>query len=70
MKAIITFSILFIVFLFCRLLFGYYIEAVPAFEVLLTPLTWLTVVFGLFLLLFVVLKVIKAIKDIRSHKDD
>ncbi len=58
-KLIITFSVFFVVFLFARLLFGYYVETVPAFGVLLTSLTWLTVGFGGAAVVLVVLLIIK-----------
>lgn len=35
-KLIITFAVFAVVFLFARLLFGYYVDVVPVFEVLLT----------------------------------
>lgn len=58
-KLIITFSVFFVVCLFARLLFEYYVEPVPAFGVLLTPLTWLTVGFGGAAVVLVVLLIIK-----------
>lgn len=58
-KLIITFSIIFIICLCARLVFEYYVEAVPVFEKLLTPLTWLTVAYGALALLFGVLLIIK-----------
>lgn len=58
-KLIITFSVFFVVSLFARLVFGYYVEAVPVFGVLLTPLTWLTVGFGGAAVVLAVLLIIK-----------
>ena len=66
-KLVVFFSVTFVVFLFMRILFEYYIPEVPTFEVLLTPLTWLCVVFAILAALFVVLIVIKAFK---RKKDD
>lgn len=61
-KLIITFSVFFVFFLFARLLFGYYVDVVPVFEVLLTSLTWLCVGFGLLAVFFGVLLIIKEFK--------
>ena len=61
-KLIITFSIFFVMCLFARLIFNYYVDTVPVFAVLLTPLTWLTVAFGV---LAFVLTVILIIKEFR-----
>lgn len=61
-KLIITFSVFFVVCLFARLLFGYYVDTVPAFSVLLTPLTWLCVGFAALAVLFSVLLIIKEFK--------
>lgn len=66
-KLVVFFCIAFVVFLFMRILFEYYVPEVPAFEVLLTPLTWLCTVSGILTALFVVLIVIKAFK---KKKDD
>lgn len=61
-KLIITFSVFFVVCLCARLLFEYYVETVPAFAVLLTPLTWLTVGFGGAAVVLAVLLIIKEFK--------
>lgn len=61
-KLIITFSVFFVFLLFARLLFGYYVDVVPVFEVLLTPLTWLCVGFGVLAAFFGVLLIIKEFK--------
>ncbi len=66
-KLVVFFSVAFVVFLFTRILFEYYVSEIPTFEVLLVPLVWLCVVFGLLAVLFVVLIVIKAFK---KKKDD
>ncbi len=66
-KLVVFFSIACVVFLFMRILFEYYVPEVPTFEVLLTPLVWLCVVFGLLAALFVVLIIIKVFK---KKKDD
>ena len=58
-KLIITFSLIFVICLLARLVFGYYVNAVPVFGVLLTPLTWLSVGFGGLALFFGVLLIIK-----------
>ena len=59
---IITFSIIFILSLFSRLVFGFYVEAVPVFGVLLTPLMWLTVGFGVLAIVLTVILIIKEFK--------
>ena len=61
-KLIITFSIIFIICLFARLIFEFYVPAVPVFAVLLTPLTWLTVAFGVLAVVLTVILIIKEIK--------
>lgn len=61
-KLIITFSVFFVFLLFARLLFGYYVDTVPVFEVLLTPLMWLCVGFGSAALVFTVLLIINEFK--------
>lgn len=58
-KLIIIFSIICVLCLFARLIFEYYVYAVPVFGVLLTPLTWLTVIYGALALGFGVLLIIK-----------
>lgn len=61
-KLIITFSIFFVMCLFARLIFEYYVNAVPVFGVLLTPLNWLTVAFGGAAVVLAVLLIIKEFK--------
>ncbi len=58
-KLIITFSVFFVMCLFARLLFGYYVDVVDVFRVLLAPLTWLAVGFGGAAVVLVVLLIIK-----------
>lgn len=67
MKLIITFAILFIVTLFMRVIFAFYVAAVPVFAVLLTPLTWICVVCGVLAALFTIIVVIK---EVRKHRGD
>lgn len=62
-KLIIPFSILFVISLFARLLFGYYVYKVPTFAVLLTALTWISVAFGAAALVLTVLQIIKEFRD-------
>ena len=45
-KLIVAFSILFVIFIITRVVFEFYIYAVPVFAVLLTPLTWFSVITG------------------------
>lgn len=66
-KLIIWFTVFFVLALLARILFEYYIETVPAFGTLLTPLTWLCVGFGVLDGLFIALVIIKAFK---KHKGD
>ena len=61
-KLIISFSVFFAVCLFARLLFGYYVDRVDAFSVLLTPLTWFTVGFGVAALALIVVQIILEFK--------
>ncbi len=55
----ITLWISFVFFLFARILFKYYVYAVPMFEVLLTPLLWLCIGTGAAAAVFIVLLVVK-----------
>lgn len=57
----------FVLLLFLRILFEYYVDRVPTFSVLLTPLTWLCVVSGV---LAVVLGVLIIIKAFGKNRDD
>ena len=61
-KLIITFAVFAVVFLFARLLFGYYVDVVPVFGVLLTALTWLTVGFGVAAGVLIIVQIIKEFK--------
>ncbi len=61
-KLIITFSIFFVMCLFSRLIFNYYVDTVPVFGVLLTPLMWLTVAFGALAIVLTVILIIKEFK--------
>ncbi|MDE6868975.1 MAG: hypothetical protein K2J83_07550 [Clostridia bacterium] len=61
-KLIITFAVFAVVFLFARLLFGYYVDVVDVFRVLLTPLTWLTVGFGVAAGVLIIVQIIKEFK--------
>ena len=61
-KLIITFSIFFVMCLFARLIFNYYVDTVPVFGVLLTPLMWLTVAFGALAIVLTVILIIKEFK--------
>lgn len=58
-KLIITFSVFFVMCLLARLVFEFYVDTVPVFAVLLTPLTWFSVGFGALALGFGVLLIIK-----------
>lgn len=58
-KLIITFSVFFVACLLARLIFEFYVDTVPVFEKLLTPLTWLTVGFGGAAVVLTVLLIIK-----------
>ena len=60
-------SVSFVLLLFARILFEYYVDKVPTFSVLLTPLTWLCVVSGILAVVFGALIVIKAF---RRNRDD
>lgn len=61
-KLIITFSVFFVICLFARLLFGFYVDRVEVFSVLLTPLLWLTVGFGVAALALIIFLIIKEFK--------
>ena len=61
-KLIITFSVFAVFFLFARLLFGYYVDKVGVFEVLLTPLTWFTGIFGGAAVVLIIVQIIKEFK--------
>lgn len=61
-KLIITFSVFFVVCLFAWLVFKFYVDSVPVFGVLLTPLMWLTVAFGVLAFVLTVILIIKEFK--------
>ncbi len=61
-KLIVTFSILFVIFIISRVVFEFYIYAVPVFAVLLTPLTWFSVITGALTVLFIGVKIYKEFK--------
>lgn len=61
-KLIITFSVFFVACLLARLIFEFYVDTVPVFAVLLTPLTWLSVGFGGAAVMFIVFLIIKEFK--------
>lgn len=58
----VFFIIAFVVSLLARILFGAFVDKVSVFDKLLTPLTWVTVGFGVLMLIFIVLKIYKEIK--------
>lgn len=64
-KLIVTFSILFVIFIVARVEFEFFVDAVPAFAPLLTPLVWLIVAAGLLVLVFSGIAVYKEIKDVK-----
>ncbi len=66
-KLIIFFTILCVVTLFMRVIFEFYIEAVPVFAVLLAPLTWICVVAGVVAALFAIIVVIR---EMRKHRNE
>ena len=61
-KLIVTFSILFVIFIVARVEFEFFVDAVPVFAVLLAPLVWLSVGLGALTLLFTVIVVYKELK--------
>ncbi len=58
----VFFIIAFIVTLFARLLFGAFVDKVAVFAKLLTPLTWVTVGFGVLAAVFIAIKIYKEFK--------
>ncbi len=58
----VFFIIAFVVSLLARILFGAFVDKVSVFDKLLTPLTWVTVGFGVLMIIFIVLKIYKEIK--------
>lgn len=55
----IFFIIAFVISLLARILFGAFIDSVPVFEKLLTPFTWLTVIFAILAAVFIGIKIYK-----------
>ena len=53
----VFFIIAFILSLFARIIFGEFVDVVAAFGRLLTPLTWLTVGFGVLAAVFIAIKI-------------
>ncbi len=66
-KLIIFFAITFVVTLFGRVIFAFYVEAVPVFAVLLAPLTWICVIAAVLTVLFTIIVVIR---EVRKHRND
>lgn len=58
----VFFIIAFIVSLFARILFGVFVDKVTFFSRLLTPLTWVTVVFAILAAVFIGLKIYNEVK--------
>ena len=58
----VFFIIAFIISLLARILFGAFIDSVPVFEKLLTPFTWLTVIFAILAAVFIGIKIYKEFK--------
>lgn len=58
----VFFIIAFIISLLARILFGAFIDSVPVFEKLLTPVTWLTVIFAILAAVFIGIKIYKEFK--------
>ncbi len=58
----VFFIIALIVTLFARLLFGAFVDKVAVFAKLLTPLTWVTVGFGVLAAVFIAIKIYKEFK--------
>lgn len=61
-KLIIFFTLLCIVTLFMDVIFGFYVDTVPVFAVLLAPLTWICVIAGVVAALLAILTIIKYFK--------
>lgn len=58
----VFFIIAFICSLFARILFGEFVDVVAAFGRLLSPLTWVTVGFGILAAVFIGIKIYKEFK--------
>lgn len=58
----VFFIIAFILSLFARILFGVFVDKVTFFSRLLTPLTWVTVVFAILAAVFIGLKIYNEVK--------
>ena len=59
----IFFIIGFIVSLIARILFGAFVDEVSVFAKLLTPFTWLTVIFAILAAVFIGIKIYKEITE-------
>ncbi len=58
----VFFIIAFVVSLLARILFGAFVDKVIVFDKLLTPLTWVTVGFGVFMIVFIAIEIYKKLK--------
>ncbi len=58
----VFFIIGFIVSLVARILFGAFVDKVSVFDKLLTPLTWVTVGFGILAAVFIAIKIYNEVK--------
>lgn len=58
----VFFIISFIISLIARILFGAFVDEVSVFSKLLTPFTWLTVIFAILAAVFIAIKIYKEIK--------
>ncbi len=58
----VFFIIAFVVSLLARILFGAFVDKVSVFDKLLTPLTWVTVGFGVFMIVFIAIEIYKKLK--------
>ncbi len=59
----VFFIISFIVSLIARILFGAFVDEVSVFAKLLTPFTWLTVIFAILAAVFIGIKIYKEITE-------
>ncbi len=66
-KLIVIFALLFIVLIIAEVVFAFYVDAVPVFGALLTPLLWLSGGAGTLTLLFTFITVYKELKH-NPHK--
>lgn len=58
----VFFIIAFVVSLLARILFGAFVDKVSVFDKLLTPLTWVTVGFGVLMIVFIAIEIYKKLK--------